>query len=112
MLRRVLLCRLLLHRVLLLLAVTSAAHAEDRPNILFVFSDDHAPHAIGAHGGWLSAVDTTPNLDRLARQGMLFRRSFCTNSICGPIRAVILTGKHSHHWEVPAEWQARFRGGR
>lgn len=67
-----------------------------QPNILFIFTDDHAPHAIGAYGGGLQAVDPTPNIDRLARQGMLFENSFCTNSICGPSRAVIQTGKHSH----------------
>jgi len=72
------------------------AQAADRPNIVFIFTDDHAPHAIGAYGGWLQSVDPTPNIDRLARQGMLFQNSFCTNSICGPSRAVILTGKHSH----------------
>ncbi|MED5286425.1 MAG: sulfatase-like hydrolase/transferase, partial [Planctomycetota bacterium] len=74
----------------------SVAQAADRPNILFVFTDDHAPHAIGAYDGWLKSVNPTPNIDHLARQGMLFQNSFCTNSICGPSRAVILTGKHSH----------------
>ena len=72
------------------------SHAADRPNIVFIFSDDHAPHAIGAYGGIYDALDPTPNIDALARQGMLFRNSFCTNSICGPSRAVIQTGKHSH----------------
>lgn len=67
-----------------------------RPNILFVFSDDHASHAIGAYGGWLAGRAPTPNIDRLADQGMLFENCFCTNSICGPSRAVILTGLHSH----------------
>ena len=67
-----------------------------RPNILFIFSDDHAPHAIGAYGGPLASLDPTPNIDRLAREGLRFENSFCTNSICGPSRAVILTGKHSH----------------
>ena len=70
--------------------------AEGRPNILFVFSDDHAPHAIGAYDGWLKSVNPTPNIDQLAAEGMLFENSFCTNSICGPSRAVILSGKHSH----------------
>jgi arylsulfatase A-like enzyme len=65
----------------------------DRPNILFVFTDDHASHAISAYG---SKINTTPNIDRLAKEGMLFRNCFCTNSICSPSRAVILTGKHSH----------------
>jgi len=80
----------------LLLLTGPALGRADRPNILFVFTDDHAPHAIGAYGGWLESIDITPNLDRLAGEGMLFRKSFCTNSICGPSRAVILTGKHSH----------------
>ncbi len=70
--------------------------AEQRPNILFIFTDDHAPHAIGAYNGWLKSVDPTPSIDRLAAQGMVFENSFCTNSICGPSRAVIQTGKHSH----------------
>ena len=74
----------------------SAKAPQGRPNILFVFSDDHAPHAIGAYNGWLKSVDPTPNIDKLAADGMLFENSFCTNSICGPSRAVIMTGKHSH----------------
>ena len=74
----------------------STLGAEKRPNIVFIFSDDHATHAIGAYGGLYQAINPTPNIDRLAREGMLFENSFCTNSICGPSRAVILTGKHSH----------------
>lgn len=70
--------------------------AAERPNILFIFSDDHAPNAIGAYDGWLKDVAPTPNIDALAKGGMLFEKSFCTNSICGPSRAVIQTGKHSH----------------
>jgi arylsulfatase A-like enzyme len=80
---------------LVLLTLTGSATAA-RPNILFIFSDDHAPHAIGAYDGWLKSVNPTPNIDKLASQGMLFENSFCTNSICGPSRAVIQTGKHSH----------------
>ncbi|MGB6044699.1 MAG: sulfatase [Pirellulales bacterium] len=64
-----------------------------RPNILFVFTDDHCTQAISAYG---SKINKTPNMDRLAKEGMLFRNCFVTNSICGPSRAVILTGKHSH----------------
>jgi hypothetical protein len=66
------------------LCVAHAAAAADRPNILFIFSDDHAPHAIGAYNGWLKSVNPTPNIDKLAAQGTLFENSFCTNSICGP----------------------------
>ncbi len=83
----------------LTVALTMAAFsgsAAQRPNILFIFSDDHAPHAIGAYNGWLKSVNPTPNIDRLAREGMTFERSFCSNSICGPSRAVIMSGKHSH----------------
>jgi len=81
----------------LVLAAVSLTQAEDkRPNILFVFSDDHAPHAIGAYNGWLKPVNPTPEIDKLAREGMLFEKSFCSNSICGPSRAVIMSGKHSH----------------
>ena len=64
-----------------------------QPNILFIFTDDHARRAIGAYG---SILNETPNLDRLADQGMIFQNAAVTNSICGPSRAVILTGKHSH----------------
>ena len=64
-----------------LLGIVSPTWAQsDRPNILFIFSDDHAPHAIGAYDGWLRSVNPTPNIDRLASQGMLFRNSFCTVS--------------------------------
>ena len=64
-----------------------------RPNFVFIFADDHAYQAISAYG---SIINETPNLDRLATQGMLFENCFVTNSICGPSRAVILTGKYSH----------------
>lgn len=69
------------------------AAEQDRPNILFIFADDHAAHAIGAYG---SKINKTPNIDRLAKEGMLFRNAFCENSICTPSRATIITGKMSH----------------
>ena len=64
-----------------------------RPNIIFMMSDDHAYQAISAYDDKLIQ---TPNIDRLANEGMLFRNAAVTNSICAPSRAVILTGKHSH----------------
>jgi len=68
-----------------------------RPNILFLFSDDHAIDAISAYpGGPFDEIAPTPNIDRIADEGLLFVNSFCANSICGPSRATILTGKHSH----------------
>ena len=66
--------------------------AAERPNILWITCEDASP-ALGCYGDRLAV---TPNIDALARQGMLFENSFCTNSICGPSRAVILSGKHSH----------------
>ncbi|MFM7321312.1 MAG: sulfatase [Armatimonadota bacterium] len=66
------------------------------PNILFIFSDDHAVQAISSYGGPLRNVAPTPGIDRIAREGALFRNSFCANSICGPSRANVLTGVHSH----------------
>ena len=66
------------------------------PNIIFIFSDDHATQAVGAYGSRLAPLDPTPNIDRLAAEGIMFRSAFVTNSICAPSRAVILTGQHSH----------------
>lgn len=59
-------------------------------------SDDHAFQAISAYGHELGKLAPTPNIDRIAKNGAIFQNNFCTNSICGPSRAVILTGKHSH----------------
>lgn len=69
-----------------------------KPNIIFIFSDDHAEHAISAYG---SKVNQTPHLDRLANQGARFTNSFVTNSICTPSRATLLTGQYSHLNGVP-----------
>ncbi len=78
---------------LLFLTVSAVCQAAARPNIVFIFTDDHGAQAISAYG---SRVNQTPNIDRLAREGMLFENCFVSNAICGPSRAVILTGKHSH----------------
>lgn len=64
-----------------------------KPNIVFIMTDDHAYQAISAYG---SKLIQTPNIDRLADEGMLFQRAYVTNSICSPSRAVALTGMHSH----------------
>ncbi|PCH81286.1 MAG: hypothetical protein COB96_02775 [Planctomycetota bacterium] len=64
-----------------------------RPNIVFLYSDDHAAAAVSAYSQRL--IDT-PNIDRLANQGIRFTNAFCTNALCGPARAVVLTGQHSH----------------
>ncbi|MUH36547.1 DUF4976 domain-containing protein [Zobellia amurskyensis] len=67
-----------------------------KTNILFIMADDHAIQAISAYGHPIGQLAPTPNIDRLAKNGALFTHSYVTNSICGPSRAVILTGKHSH----------------
>jgi arylsulfatase A-like enzyme len=63
------------------------------PNILFIFSDDHAVQSISTYG---SKINKTPNIDRIAQEGIALDRCFCCNSICAPSRAAVLTGKHSH----------------
>jgi arylsulfatase A-like enzyme len=79
--------------VLLSAVPFAPAPAAERPNILYIMSDDHAAHAISAYG---SRVNQTPHIDRLAREGMMLRNVFATNSICTPSRATILTGQYSH----------------
>ncbi len=75
------------------MVLSSSLKGAQRPNILFIFTDDHASHAMSCYG---SKINKTPHLDRIAQEGMLFENCFCTNSICGPSRAVIQTGKYSH----------------
>src|SRR2546423_12118463 len=85
--------------VLLALVAPTLAHAQAKkkpPNIIYTMSDDHANAAIGAYGSWLKPVVKTPNLDKLAAQGVRFTRSMVTNSICTPSRAALLTGQYSH----------------
>lgn len=65
----------------------------DRPNIVFILSDDHSRRTISAYG---DSINHTPNIDRIANEGALFINSFCANSICAPSRSTILTGKHNH----------------
>ena len=72
---------------------TDISDKKQAPNILFIMSDDHAYQAISAYEDHLIQ---TPNIDRIAKEGMLFTNACVTNSICAPSRAVILTGKHSH----------------
>ncbi len=78
---------------LLLLGCSPKAQEKSPPNIIFIMSDDHAYQAISAYQDHLLR---TPNIDRLAQEGMLFSNACVTNSICAPSRATILTGKHCH----------------
>lgn len=99
--------KLLCAAVFVLSVVSQTMLAAERPNIIFIFSDDHAQHAISAYG---SKVNQTPHLDRLAKDGARFVNSFVTNSICTPSRATLLTGQYSHLNGVPVF--NRFDGNR
>ena len=82
--------------LLLLMVFAAKTRAADHPNIVFILSDDHALEAISCYGGLLKDHAKTPNIDRLAREGIRFTNVCCNNSICSPSRASILTGQYSH----------------
>ena len=86
----------LLGGVLALASMMQSVNAAKKPNIIWIFSDDHSFQTIGAYGGRLQKLNMTPNIDRIAKEGMRFDRCYVSNSICAPSRAVLLTGKHSH----------------
>src|SRR5689334_9018101 len=71
----------------------ASAAGRPQPNIVYIMADDHAAHAISAYG---SRINQTPNIDRIGQDGVRFTNCFCTNSICTPSRAAILTGQYSH----------------
>ena len=73
--------------------VKAQGHQTKRPNIIFIMTDDHAKLAMSAYSNQLIE---TPNLDRIAKEGIKFNNANVTNAICGPSRAVMLTGKYSH----------------
>ena len=78
-----------------LLLLSDPAFAADKPTIVFIFSDDHAYQAISAYGDPRKLIET-PNIDRIGKEGMRFNRCLVPNSICGPSRATVLTGKYNH----------------
>lgn len=94
---------------LMALAVPAHADGADRPNIVFIFSDDHAYQAISAYGDSRQLL-ATPSIDRLAKEGMRFDRCLVPNSICGPSRATVLTGKYSHMNGFYNNTNSRFDG--
>ena len=77
-------------------AVSVIADEPDRPNILYIMSDDHCANAIGAYNSRLSELDPTPVIDTLAEEGILLENCFSTNSICAPSRACVITGQYPH----------------
>jgi N-acetylglucosamine-6-sulfatase len=78
------------------LLIARSAVAQDRPNILFIMSDDHTAQAVGAYATLLKPLNPTPNIDTLSNSGMVFDNAFVTNSICTPSRACIITGQYNH----------------
>ena len=78
-------------------SISSTDSAAARPNILFIMSDDHTAQAVGAFATLLKDLDPTPNIDKLAQEGMCFDNAFCTNGICTPSRACVITGKYNHN---------------
>ena len=74
----------------------SSAQKDTRPNIIHIMSDDHSFQTISAYGHPISKIAPTPNIDRLAKGGIIFAKAFVENSICAPSRATLLTGKYSH----------------
>ena len=94
--------------VLAIAACSELAGAVERPNIVFIFSDDHAVRAVSAYG---DSLVETPNIDRIAASGVRFDRAYVGNSICGPSRATLLTGMHSHaNGFYSNEWSGPFDG--
>ncbi len=77
--------------------IATAGQAADRPNIIFIMSDDHTAQAVGAYATVLKDLNPTPTLDELAREGIVFENAFCTNGICTPSRACIITGQYNHN---------------
>lgn len=77
------------------LSCTGDKRETEKPNILFIMSDDHTSQAFGIYGSRLASLNPTPNLDKLAREGMIFDHCFVNNSICTPSRAAIITGQRS-----------------
>ena len=94
------------------IATSFAASAADKPNILFIMSDDHTTQAVSAYRSRLAEIAPTPTIDRLAKEGILFENALCTNAICTPSRACIITGQYNHtngvfdlNGEIPAARQ-------
>lgn len=71
-------------------------YSQEKPNVIFIMSDDHTSEAISAYNSHLKDFAKTPHIDRIANEGMIFNNTFCNNSICSPSRASILTGQYSH----------------
>ena len=86
----------MLKRIVVSVVLLAGIASAEKPNIVWIFSDDHSYQTIGAYGGRLAALNPSPNIDRIAKAGMRFDHAYVGNSLCAPSRATLLTGKHSH----------------
>ncbi|MCM8533550.1 MAG: sulfatase [Lentisphaeraceae bacterium] len=84
------------HKVYIVLLMCLSAVYADKPNILFIMSDDHTSQAVGVYGSRLAKLNPTPTIDALAKEGVIMKNAFCTNAICTPSRASIMTGQYNH----------------
>ena len=89
----------------LFMALSGISFAQERPNILWMFSDDHAFQAIGAYGGRFEKLNLTPNIDRIAKNGMTFDRAYVGNSICAPSRYFIDWKAQPYKWQNNKWWR-------
>lgn len=83
-------------KISLILLICFSAIAEQKPNIIFIMSDDHTSQAVGVYGSRLAKLNPTPTLDAFAKEGVIMKNAFCTNAICTPSRAAIMTGQYNH----------------
>ena len=93
-------------------ADTPRTATPDRPNVLFIMSDDHCARAVGAYGLRLAKLDPTPNLDRLASEGMRFTDFHSSGPVCSPTRAGLMTGRYQQRAGIPGVIMARFDANR
>ena len=101
-------CSLLVFVSLMISCAPKSKNIQVKPNVIFILSDDHATNAISAYSKQFEPFFNTPNIDRLAEEGAMLKNMFCTNAICGPSRASIITGKYSHK----NGYFKNYRGGR
>ena len=86
----------MLKNICVWIVLSFSVFAQDKPNIIFIMSDDHTSQAVGVYGSRLAKLNPTPTLDAFAKEGIIMKNAFCTNAICTPSRAAIMTGQYNH----------------
>jgi arylsulfatase A-like enzyme len=84
------------YKIFIFTMLSLSIYADKKPNILFIMSDDHTSQAVGVYGSRLAKLNPTPTIDALAKEGIIMKNAFCTNAICTPSRACIITGQYNH----------------